>query len=279
MNKDTRRILLVAAAIVAGVASFAVTRMSTQTPSSGPCECCKWFEGVPQSLTAMNADFNTEAAYLDQTLRAEQLRLQNVLDDPCSADDAILLQSEKVSLAHAALSRRAGRHVIAMREALPQDKCACFMQFSADVVCGSGRVAGCGGQGMGQGMGRGRFGGRGGGGGMGRRARCGFACVLALTDDQLNHLAEKDPSYEQDLESLKQEVFAVRDTLGQAMGDDSVSDDQLLEQLDDMLAAHGRLDRRVAEHAVIMRDELTIGQQKMLIGLSGRRCADPASRL
>jgi len=273
MNKDTRRILVAAAAIVAAVASFAVTRMSTQAAASGASECCNWFEGVPQSVTAMNADFNTEAAYLDQTLVAEQLRLQSVLDDPCSPDEAVLLQAEKVSLAHAALTRRAGRHVIAMREALPKNKCSCFMQFSAGVVCGSGRGASYGG---GQGRGRGRR--RSAGAGRVRRGRCGFACVLALNDAQLNSLAEKDPSYEQDLESVRQQVFGARDALGEAMATEDVSDDRLLELLDEMLAAHGRLDRRVAEHVVIMRTELTIGQQKMLIGLSGRRCAGLGSR-
>ena len=86
----------------------------------------------------MNTDFNRQAGDLDAVLSAEQARLQLVLDDPASSDDLILAQAEKVSLAHVTLMRRAGEHVIAMRGLLPEDKCACFTQYSRNVVCGSG---------------------------------------------------------------------------------------------------------------------------------------------
>ena len=123
------------------------------------------------------------------------------------------------------------------------------------------------GQGRGQ---RGRGFGRGAGGrgfGQRRRQRGRLAQRLNLTDEQILITQEQDPNFDSDLAEMRNTLLTERANLLRMFEDAQTHNEQLLEQIDKMISAHSRIERRIARHLLVLRQHLSAEQQKWLIGL------------
>ena len=161
------------------------------------------------------------------------------------------------------------------------------MQLCVEAVSGQMRILGArmggqGGRGYGYRYGRQGRGGRGygyrGGSEQGRGAGYGqrfrfrdrLANRLKLTSEQVTLLQENDPNFESESANLYETLMAERDKLLSVFENPESSDDELLNQIENLVSTHSRIERRIAEHVLILRPYLTVEQQKWLIGLCRR---------
>jgi len=201
--------------------------------------------------------------------------------------------------------RRVGEHVVELRRNLPASNQDYLMSLCAETVrgpisrmggrVGGGRQNGFGGRGPGGGRGNGygRGGGAGRGGGVGRgggagrggedgygmrlRVRDRLARRLRLDEGQVSILLDKDSGFEADSMRLRDVLLAERTTLLVIFEDPKSTDEELLQQLDRLILAHSQIERRIAEHVLVLRPYLTVEQQKWLIGLCRRSQDDSLS--
>jgi len=137
---------VVVLAIGAGVGSFLVTRsaglagMTTAPAASRPATTTpleRYLELSGRQARAVrraDPDFPAEAARLHAALKAERLRLAELLEDPTSQNKAVLAQLEKVLASHSALARRATEHILAIRPHLSADQQKRLMALAARSV-------------------------------------------------------------------------------------------------------------------------------------------------
>ena len=107
---------------------------------------------------------------------------------------------------------------------------------------------------------------------------------LDLTEPEAGAIAEHDPQFSGDMTRLRGEVDAVRQQTIALFEEPGATDGQLRAQIEAWIEARNRLDRRVAEHLLLIRDHLTPGQQRRLFNLCAgqmRKCGSrtcPMSR-
>lgn len=272
MNRK-RTAILVAVAFICGVGSFLNARLSALSGREGAAK--QWLGGASAGIIEMERQFAGRLDGLRADLAAKQRGLASALDDPCTPDSFVLEHAEKVIAAHEGLMRAVGEHVVGLRSELPAADRDYLMGLCADSVRGPISRTGGGqgrrnGGGRGYGYGRGRGAGKGGYGmrmgGMNRLAR-----RLDLSPEQSSILREKDPDFEQDSVRLRDALLEERAKLLAAFEDPSSTGDDLLGQLDKMISAHSRIERRIAEYVLVLRTYLSIEQQKWLIGLCRRQ--------
>ena len=168
---------------------------------------------------------------------------------------------------HEDLIRQVGRHIVHIREQLPEDQKQWFMSLCARSVRGPmcrmnrgqrngfGRMRGGGGRGF-----------RGGRGGNGCRGG-GLARKLGLTGQQLEMADKYDPDFQVDIEGLRSELLQRRANLLAAFEDFQTGDSDLLKKIDELITVNNRIERRVAKYLLALRPYLGIEQQKRLVGL------------
>jgi hypothetical protein len=210
----------------------------------------------------------------------EQESLASALEDPCTPDELVVEQAEKVIDAHERLIRQAGEHIVTLRGRLSPGNREKLMRLCAEVVRGpvrrlEGRGGGRGwrnGGGRGYGYGRQGRGRRGAGEGLGmRRAiRQRLANSLDLNERQVSLLNQEDADFETESRQLRDILFAERAKLLSMFEDSGTSGDQLLRQIEKLIEAHSAIERRVVRHVLVLRPYLTGEQQKWLIGLCRR---------
>lgn len=280
-----RTIALIVIAVVCGVISFVGTRIAAVgSQKTADKASVPWLAEAAPSVLKLEEEFNKEVYGLIEDLLREQKSLASVVEDPCTPDEAILSQDENVIAAHERLLRRVGEHVASLRLKLPVAQRKRLMDLCAEVLrgpIGQGRGRhGYGGPGrMGRqdsyGPGRGQRGqgfGRGAGGrgyGQRLRQRGRIAQRLNLTDEQIKITQEQDPNFESDLVQLRNTLLTERAALLQMFEGAQTNNEQLLEQIDKMISAHSRIERRIARHLLVLRKHLNAEQQKWLIGLCG----------
>jgi hypothetical protein len=236
----------------------------------------------------MEERFDAELNGLTASLAAEQKSLAAALEDPCTPNEIVLERTESVAQAHGHLLRRVGEHVVELRSKLPASNQDYLMSLCAETVrgpmsrtggrAGGGRHNGLGGgpglHGRGNGRGRGAGFGRGGGGrgghGMRLGARGRLARRLGLNEEQVSILEDKDSGFEADSARLRDALLAERSTLLALFENPQSTDEELLQKMDKLISAHSRIERRIAEHVMVLRPYLTVEQQKWLIGLCRR---------
>ena len=103
------------------------------------------------------------------------------------------------------------------------------------------------------------------------RIRNRLARRLRLDEEQVKVLQEMDPDFEADSVHLRDALMAERAKLLSVFEDFESSDDELLQQIDTLVSTHSRIERRIAEHVLVLRPHLTVEQQKWLIGLCRRQ--------
>ena len=288
MNRK-RTAMVAVVAFACGAISFFNAR---STALSGR-ESTPWLSNASDSVVALEEEFNKELAGLITSLMDRQKTLGSVLEDPCTPDEIVLEQAESVIAAHERLMRRAGEHVVELRGNLPAGNREYLMGLCAETfrgpICrldgqggGRGRYDGTGGgMGNGRGYGYGRQGGAGRGAGGGRGMRRGIrnklANCLRLNEGQVNLLQEKDSEFEKEATDLRNLLLGEREKLLSLFEDSDSEDDQLLQQIERLVTAQSRIERRIVRHVLVLRPYLTVEQQKWLIGLCRRSQDDSAS--
>jgi hypothetical protein len=101
---------------------------------------------------------------------------------------------------------------------------------------------------------------------------------LRLDEGQISILRDKDSGFETDSIRLRDILLAERTKLLVLFEDPQSTDEELLQQIDKLILAHGQIERRIAEHVLVLRPYLTVEQQKWLIGLC-RRSQDNTSSI
>ena len=105
-------------------------------------------------------------------------------------------------------------------------------------------------------------------------ARDRLARRLRLDEGQVNILRDKDSGFEADSTRLRDILVAERAALLALFENPESTDEELLQQIDRLILAHSQIERRIAEHVLVLRPYLTVEQQKWLIGLCRRSQGD-----
>ena len=290
MKRYLNIIITLALALAAGIASFYISRSAAETPESAPENAfSNWLELSPaqnDTVQSTEPDFQREAAELSEAFRRERHTLARLLEDTQSSNEQILDQVEKVIAAHDDLLRRVVRYVLAVRTHLDATQKQKLMHLCGRIIRGRparGRLQGLSngnqigeqpdngyqrrrgwGQGRGNGgQGRGYGGGRGRGQGRGRYGRRwqGFAQSLALTPEQMQIAKELDPTFEEESLTRQEEVRAYQEQFAQRLENPDSTDDEVWQRLKEFTAAYHQLERRTAQHVVLLRAYLTPQQQ------------------
>jgi len=286
MNRKRTAILAIVA-FICGAFSFYSARLTslsnqkTKQSSSG-----QWLSDASHAAIELEEKFDEELDGLIKNLAQEQKSLALALEDPCTPNKVVLEHTEAVIGAHEHLIRRVGEHVVELRGELPSDKRDYLMHLCAQTVRGpmsrlGGRVGGGGRRnqtgggrpgGQNYGYGRGGGAGRGGGGGYGMRLRVRdrLARRLGLNEEQVKLLLEKDPDFEASSMNLRNALMTEREKLLSIFENPNSSDEELLLQIENFISTYSWIERRIAEHVLVLRPYLTVEQQKWLIGLSRR---------
>ncbi len=243
-----------------------------------------WLVNEPHSITESEAEFNDRISELMSNLKVLQSELLTVLEDPLTSNETILEHVDSINKAHEYAIRQIGEHIVKLRHELGQINREKLMQFCVEALSGQisrlgGRMNGQGGRGYRYGQqnrGQRGYGFRGGAeqgtAGYGQRFRFWdrLANRLRLTSEQITVLQEKDPNFESESIDLYENLMAERQKLLSAFENPQSSDSELLQQIDSFISTHSRIERRIAEHVLLLRPYLTVEQQQWLIGLCRR---------
>ena len=290
MNRKRTAILAIVAFACGAIAFFnaRLSVLNDQKKEHKPS--AQWLSDASRAAIELEEKFDEELDGLIKNLAAQQKSLALTLEDPCTPNEVVLEHTEAVIGAHEHLIRRVGEHVVELRGKLQADKRDYLMHLCAETVRGpmsrlggraggGGRRNGTGGGGpggRGYGYGRGGGAGRGGGGGYGMRLRVRdrLARRLGLNEEQAKLLLENDPDFDTSSMNLRNALMTEREKLLSIFENPNSSDGELLLQIENFISTYSWIERRIAEHVLVLRPYLTVEQQKWLIGLC-RRSQDP----
>ena len=104
--------------------------------------------------------------------------------------------------------------------------------------------------------------------GITARAVCSPLVIwLDLTDEQIAEINTLDGSFADDLNDARTKLNEARSALAMLFEQAETTDEQLCEGVEAVIAAHNALERRVAEHLILVRKHLTPTQQGRLFAL------------
>ena len=87
---------------------------------------------------------------------------------------------------------------------------------------------------------------------------------LELTPQQAASVRDIEASFATDRAPLEAKLAAAREQLAELLENPATTNEEILQQVENVIAAHDVLERRVAAHLVAMRPHLTADQQKRL---------------
>jgi len=280
MNRKRTAVLGIVAFVCGAIAFF-----NARSNALNGRESQKWLGNESNSVLELEKKFEKEMAALIATLMDEQKSLGSILEDPCTPDEVVLEQSDKVIGAHERLIRRAGEQIIKLRGRLSAENRVHLMHLCAETVRGpvrrleakGGRRGRQEGTGQGYGYGRRGRGGAGGGYGMRRAIRIRLANLLELDEKQVSMLNQEDVDFETESAALRDTLLAERARLLSMFEDPESRDDQLMQQIERLITAHSAIEMRIVRHVLVLRPYLSGEQQKWLIGLCWRSQDDSPS--
>lgn len=283
-RRDT--FILVGVVLAAGTAAFSVGRTAAlrqATDATG--EQVQWLKGAPLEAVQTEQQFEQQTRQLIGQVRAKQAVLSSMLPDTRFTGEQILGQVDDIAQSYATLARSVGGHVARLRSTLPEAQKQQVMQSCANSVRGSMqrryRYRG-GAQDQGQGFMGGRHGGwgRGEGGrgaGYGRQYRGGrndgtqsLAGRLRLTQEQSTWIQRLDPNFEEQCIVLRDRLYEAHTNLLASLEDAQMTEQELAAKVDALIEAHDALEKRVAQHIVLLRPQLSQEQRDQLGGLCSR---------
>ncbi len=93
---------------------------------------------------------------------------------------------------------------------------------------------------------------------------------LDLDREPAKEIENLDSGFAGERKSLQDELADARSALAKLLEDENVTNERIREQVENCIAKHNALERRVARYLLTVRDHLTPGQQKKLF----RLCAE-----
>jgi hypothetical protein len=232
--------------------------------------------------------FEQQARQWAEEVRAKQAVLASMLPDTRFTGGQILSQVDDIARSHAALARSVGGHVVHLCSALPQGQGQRVMQSCANSLRGSlqKRYRWRGGA---QDQGDGVLGGRGGGwgrgeggrgAGYGRQYRGGrrgdapdLARRLQLTQEQSTWIQEQDPNFAEHCARLRDRLYEAHVDLVASLENAPPTEQELATKVEALIAARDALEKRVAQHIVLLRPQLSQEQRDRLAELCQSRAA------
>jgi len=277
--------ILVGVVLAAGTAAFCIgrtTALRQRTDAGGPQ--AQWLKGVSPQAAQTEQRFEQQTRQLMDEVRAKQAALTSMLPDNRFTSTQILAQVDDIARSYATLARSVGGHVALLRGTLPGPQRQQVMQSCANSVRGSmqRRYRWRGGaQDQGQGFMGGRRGGwgrgEGRGAGYGRQYRGGrsngaqgLADSLRLTREQSTWIHQQDPNFEEQCTVLRDRLYEAHTNLLASLEDAQMTEQELAAKVDALIEAHDALEKRVAQHIVLLRPQLSQEQRNQLGGLCSR---------
>ncbi len=93
---------------------------------------------------------------------------------------------------------------------------------------------------------------------------------LELDQKTAEEIEDLNPRFAKERKSLQAELADARSVLATLLEDENVTNERIRGQIEDCIAKHNALERRVAHYLLTVRDHLTPAQQKRLF----RLCAE-----
>jgi hypothetical protein len=279
-RRDT--FILVGVITAAGVAAFGVGRTAAlrhRTGTTGPQ--VEWLRGVSAQTVQAEERFEQQSRQWMEDVRAKQAALTSMLPDDRFTGAQILGQVDEVAQSYAVLARSVGKHIFHLRSVLPEGQRQQVMQACANSLraCMQRRYRWRGGaqdQGPGfMGGGRGGWGrGQGRGAGYGRQYRGGrgqeapgLVGRLRLTQEQSVWIRQQDPNFDAESAVLRDRLCEVHAELVASLEEANLTERELSANIDLLITAHEALEKRVAQHIVLLRPQLSQEQRDLLGGL------------
>jgi len=270
-KKETIYFLIV---LAVGLISFVNARVRTLSKINEAEENSQsWLIDEPRSVTESEAQFNDEVTVFISKLKESQSRLMSVLENPQTPDETILQHVDSVNEAHQNLIREVGRHIVELRYELGPENQEELMQLCAQAISAplkrlGARINEPGGRGSNS-YGRQNRGQRGYGSGNNQQFRFWNRLTnrLRLTQEQVTQIQQADPNFATESNILYEELMNEKQKLLSVFENSQSSDSELLEQINHLILTHSRVERKIAEHVLVLRSFLTVEQQKWLIGL------------
>ena len=97
-----------------------------------------------------------------------------------------------------------------------------------------------------------------------------LAGCLGLSAEEARKMAQADPDFGPQARALRSSLVRQRHLLARLLEDPTSSDKALMQQVERVIAAHDALERRAAEHVLVIRRLLTPPQAKRLMGLTAK---------
>ncbi len=273
MRKITHATVFILVVFFCWLSSFWITRSRavSRWQEGNPA----WMQNVSDEVITTEQQFCAWIEKHTQALKHERMTLVQLLESSESDDQAILAQAELVASNHAELLRGVGKHLKTMRLKLPDCQKKLLAGFCHQTLGGTLRRGGHGHQGGGcaqtgqsghSGMGNGRRHGC-------RQRHCGLIRKLQMTDEQLVIAEQKDPDFEEDIRQLQGAVLSERRQLYSLLEDQQNLNGQITQQIENLIATHNVLEKRLIGYVLTMRPHFSAQQQKRLIGLCGKNCS------
>jgi hypothetical protein len=116
--------------------------------------------------------------------------------------------------------------------------------------------------------------------GMGLRRGRGMGCYglmmqFQLTDEQWAVVAQQDPAFESDVRLLQTQLLSERRQLLLLLENQQEPNGQVSLQIENIIAVHNSLEKRLIDFVLIMRRHFTPAQQQRLVGLFRKECSNP----
>jgi hypothetical protein len=101
---------------------------------------------------------------------------------------------------------------------------------------------------------------------------------LDLDPQQVKVIEAHDLSFVNDLSTLRKDLEMARSRLAASFENENATDDEIHQRVEAAIDAHNRLERRVAEYLIAVRDHLTPKQQRQLYGLCAEKVRECGKR-
>ena len=275
MKKSLNATMFIGIVLIAWMASYWMTR--SKAIAGWQQENPVWMQNVPEQIVDSEEAFRRQIQTNIQTLKTHQAELGQLLDDPQSTDQMIRNQADLTEQTHAQLLREVAQHLKTMQKTLPDEQKELLNGFCQQTLqgpmcrkgtCMESNQNGRYGQGWG-GMGFGR---------QRRQSRCGLNRKLQLTDEQLSIAAQQDPTFEDDVRRMQEQLLADRSALLSLLESKQDPNGHLTQLVEQLIVSHNALEKRLIDYVLTMRPYFTAEQQKRLMGLCRQSCQqDPSS--
>ena len=274
--------ILVGVITAVGVAAFGVGRTAALRHRTGATGLhIEWLQGVSAQTVQGEERFEQQSRQGMEDVRAKQAVLTSMLPDDRFTGAQVLGQVDEVAQSYAVLARSVGKHIFHLRSVLPEGQRQQVMQACANSLrgCMQRRYRWRGGaqdQGPGfMGGGRGGWGrGQGRGAGYGRQYRGGrgqeapgLVGRLRLTQEQSVWIQQQDPNFDAESAVLRDRLCEVHAELVASLEEANLTERELSANIDLLITAHEALEKRVAQHIVLLRPQLSQEQRDLLGGL------------